>query len=129
MSSRKLEAFAVLMNLRAEKLGCKGTHFVNACGLPDNNHYTTAYDLTLIMAAAAELEDFRTLISAPSHVFIATNRHKSDAWSYVKNSNYLLYDPGLHRKQPTEPIPTFLQSSEVRPVPLLRQVRDLPFTL
>ena len=98
LSSRKLEAFAVLMNLRAEKLGCKGTHFVNACGLPDNNHYTTAYDLTLIMSAASENEDFRTLISAPSHVFIATNRHKSDAWSYVKNSNYLLYDPWLASK-------------------------------
>ena len=98
LSSRKLDAFAVLMNLRAEKLGCKGTHFVNACGLPDDNHYTTAYDLTIIMAAASELEDFRTLISAPSHVFVATNRHKSDAWSYVKNSNYLLYDPWLASK-------------------------------
>ena len=98
LSSRKLEAFAVLMNLRAEKLGCKGTHFVNACGLPDDNHYTTAYDLTLIMAAASESDDFKTLISAPSHVFAATNRHKSDAWSYVKNSNYLLYDPWLATK-------------------------------
>ncbi|MBP5262497.1 MAG: D-alanyl-D-alanine carboxypeptidase [Clostridiales bacterium] len=98
LSSRKLDAFAVLMNLRAEKLGCKGTHFVNACGLPDDNHYTTAYDLAIIMAAASELEDFRTLISAPSHVFVATNRHKSDAWSYVKNSNYLLYDPWLASK-------------------------------
>jgi len=98
LSSRKLDAFAVLMNLRAEKLGCKGTHFVNACGLPDDNHYTTAYDLAIIMAAASELEDFRTLISAPSHVFIATNRHKADAWSYVKNSNYLLYDPWLASK-------------------------------
>lgn len=98
LSSRKLEAFALLMNLRADTLGCKGTHFVNACGLPDDNHYTTAYDLTLIMAAASEIEDFNTLISAPSHVFIATNRHKSDAWSYVKNSNYLLYDPWLASK-------------------------------
>ena len=96
--ARKLEAFAVLMNLRAEKLGCKGTHFVNACGLPDDNHYTTAYDLTLIMAAASENDDFKTLISAPSHVFVSTNRHKSDAWSYVKNSNYLLYDPWLATK-------------------------------
>ena len=96
--TRKLEAFAVLMNLRAEKLGCKGTHFVNACGLPDDNHYTTAYDLTLIMAAASESDDFKTLISAPSHVFVSTNRHKSDAWSYVKNSNYLLYDPWLATK-------------------------------
>ena len=98
LSMRKLDAFAVLMNLRASKLGCKGTHFVNACGLPDNDHYTTAYDLTLIMAAASELEDFRTLISAPSHVFAATNRHKADAWDYVKNSNYLLYDPWLASK-------------------------------
>ena len=98
LSSRKLEAFAALMNLRAEKLGCKGTHFVNACGLPDDNHYTTAYDLTLIMSAASEYEDFKTLISAPSHVFVATNRHKSDAWSYVKNSNYLLYDPWIAAK-------------------------------
>lgn len=98
LSSRKLEAFAVLMNLRAEKLGCKGTHFVNACGLPDDNHYTTAYDLTLIMGAASENDDFKTLISAPSHVFVSTNRHKSDAWSYVKNSNYLLYDPWLASK-------------------------------
>ena len=98
LASRKLDAFAVLMNLRAEKLGCKGTHFVNACGLPDDNHYTTAYDLTLIMAAASESDDFKTLISAPSHVFVGTNRHKSDAWSYVKNSNYLLYDPWLASK-------------------------------
>ena len=93
-----IDAFAVLMNLRASKLGCKGTHFVNACGLPDDNHYTTAYDLSLIMAAASELEDFKTLISAPSHVFVATNRHRADAWSYVKNSNYLLYDPWLASK-------------------------------
>ena len=98
VSSRKLEAFAVLMNLRADTLGCKGTHFVNACGLPDDNHYTTAYDLALIMAAASENPDFNTLISAPSHVFVATNRHKADAWSYVKNSNYLLYDPWLASK-------------------------------
>ena len=98
LTSRKLEAFAVLMNLRASKLGCKGTHFVNACGLPDDNHYTTAYDLTLIMAAASEIDDFNTLISAPSHVFVGTNRHKADAWSYVKNSNYLLYDPWLASK-------------------------------
>ena len=98
LASRKLEAFAVLMNLRASKLGCKGTHFVNACGLPDDNHYTTAYDLALIMSAASEIEDFKTLISATSHVFVATNRHRADAWSYVKNSNYLLYDPWLASK-------------------------------
>ncbi|MFK8067475.1 MAG: D-alanyl-D-alanine carboxypeptidase family protein [Gammaproteobacteria bacterium] len=39
------EVFAVLMNLRAQELGMKGTNFVNATGWPDEGHYTTAEDL------------------------------------------------------------------------------------
>ncbi|MCM1025902.1 MAG: D-alanyl-D-alanine carboxypeptidase [Roseburia sp.] len=40
--------FADLMNERAEELGCLNSHFVNPNGLPDENHYTTAYDLAMI---------------------------------------------------------------------------------
>lgn len=40
--------FAVLMNERAAELGCVDSHFVNPNGLPDDNHYTSAYDLALI---------------------------------------------------------------------------------
>ncbi len=98
LNFRKIEAFACLMNLRAEKLGCKGTHFTNACGLHDDNHYTTAQDMCTIMAAATDSEDFNRLISCPSHVFKATNRHRAEPWSYVKNSNNLLYDPWLASK-------------------------------
>lgn len=98
LATRKIEAFACLMNLRAEKLGCKGTHFTNACGLHDDNHYTTAQDMCTMMAAATDNPEFNTLISAPSHVFKATNRHRAEPWSYVKNSNNLLYDPWLATK-------------------------------
>jgi D-alanyl-D-alanine carboxypeptidase len=98
LNFKKIEAFAVLMNLRAEKLGCKGTHFTNACGLHDDNHYTTAADMCTIMAAATDIPEFNTLISCPSHVFKATNRHRAEPWSYVKNSNNLLYDPWLASK-------------------------------
>ncbi len=38
------DSFAELMNQRAAELGCVNTHFVNACGLHDDNHYTCAYD-------------------------------------------------------------------------------------
>ena len=34
-----------MMNQKAADLGCTDTHFVNANGLPDSNHYTTAWDL------------------------------------------------------------------------------------
>ena len=95
---RKLGAFAELMNLRAKNLGCSGTHFMNASGLHSDEHYTTSSDLTKIMAAAAERPDFKTLISSPSHVFKATNLHKDDAWSYVKSTDYLLFDPWMAAK-------------------------------
>jgi D-alanyl-D-alanine carboxypeptidase len=40
--------FAQLMNQRAAELGCEDTHFVNPNGLPDENHYTSAFDLATI---------------------------------------------------------------------------------
>ncbi|MEF9413011.1 D-alanyl-D-alanine carboxypeptidase family protein [Ralstonia sp. SM1864_UCD524_TZ4] len=43
--------FVMLMNREAERLGMKGTHFMNAAGLPDPNHYTTARDLSILTAA------------------------------------------------------------------------------
>ena len=36
------EAFVQMMNREAERLGMKNTHFMNATGLPDPQHYTTA---------------------------------------------------------------------------------------
>lgn len=45
------EAFAELMNQHAVKLGMKNTHFTNATGIPDPNHYTTAKDLSILSQA------------------------------------------------------------------------------
>ena len=48
--------FAEMMNKQAAKLGLSNTHFMNATGLPDKNHYTTANDLALL--AIALIHDF-----------------------------------------------------------------------
>ena len=50
------EQFAEMMNKQAVKLGLTNTHFMNATGLPDKNHYTTANDLALL--AIALIHDF-----------------------------------------------------------------------
>ena len=51
--------FAQLMNQYAQSLGMLSTHFVNATGLPDENHYTTARDLaTLARAMINEFPDY-----------------------------------------------------------------------
>jgi D-alanyl-D-alanine carboxypeptidase (penicillin-binding protein 5/6) len=50
------ESFAELMNTYAKSLGMMQTHFVNATGLPDPNHYTTTQDLAIL--ASALIRDF-----------------------------------------------------------------------
>jgi serine-type D-Ala-D-Ala carboxypeptidase (penicillin-binding protein 5/6) len=50
------EQFADLMNKKAASFGMKNTHYMNATGLPDDNHYTTASDLSIL--AAALIRDF-----------------------------------------------------------------------
>ena len=50
------EVFAQMMNREAQKLGMKNTNFVNSTGLPHPQHYTTAYDLSLV--ASAIIRDF-----------------------------------------------------------------------
>ena len=44
------EAFVAMMNRRAQELGMKNTQFVNACGLTEEGHHTTAYDIGLMSA-------------------------------------------------------------------------------
>lgn len=60
------EAFAEKMNIRAKQLGIKNTNFVTPSGLDDENHYSTAYDLALLMAYALNNEDFAKITSQRS---------------------------------------------------------------
>lgn len=55
--------FVEMMNDRAREIGAVNTHFANPHGLPDDNHYTTAYDLALITREAMKNEAFRQLVS------------------------------------------------------------------
>ncbi|ADL07545.1 D-alanyl-D-alanine carboxypeptidase family protein [Thermosediminibacter oceani] len=56
--------FAKLMNEKAREIGAKNTNFVNPSGLPDKNHYTTAYDLALISRyALLNHPEFRKIVS------------------------------------------------------------------
>ena len=52
------EAFAVIMNELAGKLGAKNTNFKNSNGLPANDQYSTAYDLALIVREAMKNKKF-----------------------------------------------------------------------
>lgn len=61
------DSFAAKMNEEALKLGANGSHFVNPNGLPDDNHYTTVYDLYLLFNAAIQNETFYNIISTKNY--------------------------------------------------------------
>lgn len=58
-----VEAFAGLMNRKAQELGLCRSHFTNPHGLDNAEHYTTARELAVITRAALENDLFRTIVS------------------------------------------------------------------
>lgn len=71
--SGDVESFAALMNKEANALGATHSHFVNPNGLPDENHYTTIYDMYLIFAKAIENQTFLDIISTKSYDVVYTD--------------------------------------------------------
>lgn len=65
--SGSTESFAELMNEEAKLLGATNSHFVNAHGLHDDEHYTTVYDLYLIFQNALQNEAFREISGSTSY--------------------------------------------------------------
>lgn len=58
-----VEEFANLMNETAKRIGAKNTNFKNACGLYEDEHYTTAYDLALICTYGLKNPEFSEIVS------------------------------------------------------------------
>lgn len=67
------EEFAKLMTERAKEIGALNTNFVNATGLHDDNHYTTAYDMALIAMEAMGNATFTEVWGTPNYIVNPTN--------------------------------------------------------
>lgn len=89
-----VENFVSMMNKRVAELGCENTHFVNANGLPDPNHYTTAHDLARILAAAIQNEDFCRISGSASYTIPPTNMTPYSR--NLENSNALIKEGEYH---------------------------------
>lgn len=69
------EGFVKLMNAKAAALGLKDTHFTNCTGLYGDEHYTTAEDLSVILAAAMENTLCRAILSTYQYTTAKTPQH------------------------------------------------------
>lgn len=77
------DAFADLMNQHAQSMGMSNTHFVNATGLPDENHYTSAMDMAILSRVK--------ILDYPEHYSIYSEREFTYNNIRQSNRNRLLW--------------------------------------
>lgn len=88
--SGSTEQFADLMNQEAQSLGAVDSHFVNPHGLPDDQHYTTVYDMYLIFNAAIKDSRFREIISTKQYQAVYHDASGNEVRQTWKNTNKYL---------------------------------------
>lgn len=91
--SGSISAFVERMNERAAELGCTNTHFSDPNGLSNNEHYTTARELSLVLREALQHESFVEVFCARSYTVPETNLNKARE---LKSSNALMTDDSIY---------------------------------
>lgn len=88
--SGSIEEFAKVMNETARELGATKSNFVNPSGLPHDDHYTTVYDMYLIMNAAIKVPKFVEIVSSKtkSVIYSAADGDVIEK-TYSNNNRYL----------------------------------------
>ena len=68
-----IDGFVKMMNEEAKNMGLKDSHFTNPVGFHDDNHYSTPYDISMIMMAALDDEFCREVLTTKVYNSTATN--------------------------------------------------------
>ena len=81
------ENFVALMNQKLEELGLSdSSHFTNCVGLYDENHYSTVYDMAVILKAACDNSFCKEVLSAHTYTSSVTEQHPEG----ITKSNWFL---------------------------------------
>ncbi len=90
-----IPTFAQHMTQRAKELGCETTNFVNANGLFDENHYTSAYDMALIAKELLKQEAYQKMMSTTYYEIPPTNKQSETRFLHgqhqMLNPNSIYY--------------------------------------
>lgn len=79
--------FAKLMNEQVKKMGATNTHFCNANGLHNDNHYTTSYDLYLILNECVKYDEFRKIVATKSYTVNYKDSNGSEKSKTFESTN------------------------------------------
>ncbi len=88
------DGFVEKMNQKAKSIGMKNTNFKNCTGLHDPEHYSTTYDIALLLRYALNNDTFRDVITSHFHSTPGTNVHP-DGITYYSTMFKNLSDPAV----------------------------------
>ena len=92
LSAGGIPAFVERMNARAEELGMVGTHYANAHGLHDPEHFTTAQDLAVLARAAMQNDVFRDIVAQPNWTITVTRGGETKTAEIISRNSLLQKD-------------------------------------
>ncbi len=87
--SGDVESFAALMNETAKNIGATNSNFITPNGLHDENHYTTVYDMYLILNAAIQNEDFYNIFTTNTYTANYTSGGAAKTVDWSTTNQYL----------------------------------------
>ena len=86
-----IDSFVSLMNAKAQELGMVGTHYENAHGLHDSNHYTTVRDMYILSKAFLSVDVLKEVGYSTTYTMEATNKNSKRKFT---STNLLLLNNG-----------------------------------
>ena len=89
--------FIDMMNKRAAEIGCTNTHFTNASGLPDDDHYSTARDMALIMREALKNKTFCKIMKNPTYTIKPTNMNSESRRLHTHHPMFATESPYYYK--------------------------------
>ena len=101
LESKTGKSLSNLMNERAKQAGALNSNFVNPHGLPDNNHYTTAYDLAMIAKECIKYDTFKEIFTAKTYSIPPTNKQSQTRTFNAANwfvNGVFVYDGNFQRE-------------------------------
>lgn len=77
------------MNIKAQLLGFKNTHFSDVTGIAESNHYSSAFDLTTIAELVLRNEKLAAIVQTKENSLVSLDQNR---WYNLENSNKMLWD-------------------------------------
>lgn len=90
VGGQSITNFVDMMNEKIKEIGCTGTHFVNPHGLYDDNQYTNARDMAMILKYAVDNYPKLTEIATTAEYDMQPTNYNGEGWAHIRHTNSML---------------------------------------